>query len=191
MEKETQFELVVEDILENANKKKKKHSKHKGDRAEREICQLLNARFPGKNFERSVGSGNRWGQVKSLPEHAKTTLLGDICPPEGFKWVLESKSGYEKEIDFHSILEKGNAKVEEFMKQAQDEANRSGRPPMIFYKRSRRPWIAMLRREDLKGHNLPSGFSIAYTAKEGVSWVMVSLTSLLTLPDEFWFEKIG
>ena len=57
--------------------------------------------FFGCSFTRSIGSGNRWGQVV-LSEQAKQVFSGDICVPEGFKWVIECKGGYED--DMHLII---------------------------------------------------------------------------------------
>ena len=63
--------------------------------------KILSARF-GKPFERTVGSGARFSQVKGMTEASKQTLLGDISVPDGFHWVLECKSGYEDKIDLGS-----------------------------------------------------------------------------------------
>ena len=42
-----------------------------------------------------------------MPAHAKETLTGDICCPKGFRFVIESKGGYNK-IDLNSMFESGN-----------------------------------------------------------------------------------
>ena len=74
-----------------------------------------------KEFSRSLGSGNRWSQIKNMPSHAKETLTGDLCCPEGFKFVIESKGGYSK-IDLNGVFENGNSELDSFMKQAEDDA---------------------------------------------------------------------
>ena len=141
------FQVV--DILKNADKQKRLNSKVKGNRVERNLCKLLTAHF-GRNFSRSVGSGNRWGQVTCMPEHARQTLSGDICPPENFKWVIECKGGYEDKIDLNSALDGGCACLDEFVRQSAKDADFSHRKPIIIWKRSRKPWLAMLRREILR-----------------------------------------
>lgn len=75
-------------------KKRKADGMKKGNRTELELVKMLNRRFGG-DFSRSVGSGNRWGQVQHLPRHAQEVFSGDLIVPEGFKWVLESKGGYQ------------------------------------------------------------------------------------------------
>ncbi|MHC5536664.1 putative PDDEXK endonuclease [Singulisphaera rosea] len=154
----------------------------KGRRAESEVCRILSDRF-GKPFNRVVGSGNRWAQVESLPEHAKNALLGDICPPEGFLWVIEVKSGYEDKIDFHSLFGgNGCRQLDEFFRQAHDEADRSGRKPLILYKRSRRPWLAMVRAGDL-----PAETS---TRLHYAEWVILGLDDLLRASDDHFFGMV-
>ncbi len=76
--------LEIEDLLENNKEKKKKvNGKQKGNRTELHLCKLLTKHF-GDEFSRALGSGARTSQVAHLPEHAKKTLTGDICVPEGF-----------------------------------------------------------------------------------------------------------
>jgi hypothetical protein len=91
----------VDDLFEKHKAKKKKiDSGKKGDRGELEIVHLLNKRFAkilSENswgeFSKSSGSGNRWAQVKNLPQHAKATYSGDITIPTNCLWVFESKTG--------------------------------------------------------------------------------------------------
>ena len=90
-------DLEVEDILEHHVKKKKVNGKQKGNRTELHLCKMLTKHFE-EEFSRALGSGARTSQVAHLPEHAKKTLTGDICVPEGFKWVIECKGGYEDDM---------------------------------------------------------------------------------------------
>lgn len=190
------FDLEIEDILADNGKKKKKNSGDKGQRAERELCKKLSARF-GKPFERSVGSGNRWSQVKGMTQAAKDVYLGDITPPEGFLWVLESKCGYEDKVDIHNIWLKGNKTLDGFVKQVSDDATRSGRKPILLYKRNLRPWLAFFRKADRPYLAGPTGvkpiefrYSITYE-----DWMGVALETLLAMEDikgydnnDFWFK---
>jgi Holliday junction resolvase len=171
--------LEIEDILKNI-KKKKINSKKKGNRTELELTKMLTNHF-GKQFSRSVGSGNRWGQVANLPSHAKTTLTGDICPPEGFLWVIECKGGYEDKIDLNGTLE-GCAQLDEFIQQSDDDADRSGRKPILIWKRSRKPWLALVRETDLSPQDFPNRMHYG-------DRVIVLLEKLLeAYKDDYWFD---
>jgi hypothetical protein len=188
------FQLEIDNILADhgKQKKKKKNSGNKGSRAERELCKKLSERF-GKPFERSVGSGNRWAQVKGMSQAAKDTLLGDLSCPDGFRWVLESKCGYEDKVDFHNLWVQGNKTIDDFIKQVTDDAVRSGRQPLLLYKRNLRPWVAFFRMEDRPyAEGKPVVFEYALIYRE---WMGVALDVLLGLPEaktsgnlDFWFK---
>lgn len=178
----------VDDIIGNHNKKKKKiNSKKKGNRVELELTKLLTQRF-NKSFSRSVGSGNRWGQVSNMPTHAKTTLTGDICPPEGFKWVIECKAGYEDQIDLNSVIDGGCACLDKFIEQSTRDCEQSGRKPIIIWKRSRKPWLAMVRKVDLveELHKFVFSFDYCLSYKD---WSIISFEKLLESNDAYWFEE--
>ena len=84
-------DFFTEDLLteKKKSKKRKADGKRKGT-AELELVKVFNKRFGG-GFSRSVGSGNRWGQVTHLPKHAQEVFSGDLIVPQGFKWASESK----------------------------------------------------------------------------------------------------
>lgn len=85
-------DFFTDDLFEETKKRKKRKAdgKKKGNRTELELVKVFNHRFGG-GFSRSVGSGNRWGQVAYLPKHARDIFSGDLIVPKGFKWALESK----------------------------------------------------------------------------------------------------
>jgi hypothetical protein len=172
-------DLLIENIIDNNKKKKDKvDGKAKGNRTELHLCKLLTKHF-GVEFTRSVGSGNRWGQVK-LSEQAKQVYSGDICVPEGFKWVIECKGGYDS-VDLDTTLEGDNARLDSFIEQSSHDADYCGRKPIVCWKRNRMPWVAMLRGEDLNG-NMP--YLLHYR-----DWVIVSLEKLLLIKEKgFWFN---
>jgi len=173
----------IEDILESNTKKKRINSKRKGKRVELELCKVLSKHFK-KQFSRSVGSGNRWGQVTNLPKHARDTFTGDICPPEGFKWVIECKGGYENDIDLNGVLDGGCARLDDFIKQSERDAKQSGRLPIIIWKRSRKPWLAMLLQKDLDNKRK---FKYRFYYRE---WVIVPLMEMLEgFKEDFWFHN--
>ena len=190
------FQLEIDNILaENGKEKKKKNSGAKGNRAERELCKKLTERF-GKPFERSVGSGARVSQVKGMTEAAKQTLLGDISVPDRFRWVLESKCGYEDKIDLHNVWLKGNKTIDSFIEQVMGDSVKGNRQPLLLYKRNLRPWLAFFRTKDRPHQagplgNKPVEFEYSLTYRD---WMAVPLDVLLELPalrtfsnQDFWF----
>ena len=170
----------VENVLDNIPNKKRKNSKAKGNRVELELTKILSKHFD-KSFSRAVGSGNRWGQVAHMPSHAKATLVGDICAPEGFKWVIECKGGYEDKIDLPS---KGRIKqLDAFIDQSLDDAKRSNRLPIIMWKRARRCWLAMVQME-----HIDISDNEYYTRYR--NWIILSLEDLLEqTPENYWFNQ--
>jgi len=163
-------------------KRKSLNSKKKGNRVELELTKLLTAKLK-KSFSRSVGSGNRWGQVSNMPSHAKSTLTGDICPPENFKWVIECKGGYEDKIDLNSAIDDGCACLDDFIKQSLHDHEACNRKPIIIWKRSRRPWLAMVRSIDLPAID----FTCAFRYRE---WMIVPLVRMLDeCAEDFWFDS--
>lgn len=186
-------DFETEDITENLNKKKKINSSVKGKSKERSIVHILNDRFMGLlsqnptwgQFSRSVGSGNRWGQVSNLPKHAKDTFTGDLTCPTNFKWVIESKAGYNA-IDLNSVYghikQTKNTQLDEFIKQVSSDAEKCGKKPLIVWKKDYKPRIAIVRAEDLP--LLKFDTCMFYRG-----WVMVSFDKLLAVfPDEFFFQ---
>jgi len=172
--------LDVDDIFDPAKKKKKKvDGGKKGKRAERDLVKLFTARF-GEGFSRSLGSGNRWGQVKNLPKHAKDTLTGDLCCPKGFKWVLESKNGYD-DIDLNLALLKDCGQLNGFLDQASKDGRRANRKPMLLWKKTRRPWLTFVHNEELDGLHFKYKFVYG-------KWTAVALERLLELDDTFFFD---
>ncbi len=183
----------VDDIIkefEQLKVKKKIKSGPKGKGAEREIAKILNNRFEkllsehedwGK-FSRSVGSGNRWGQGVDLPKHAKDTFSGDLCVPQNFLWVLESKKGYNDDIDLCTLFGGPCAVLDGFLKQVEDDSGRCGRKPMLVWKKDYKPRLAFMKKKDA-----PSGkrFSCQMQYK---GWLAVPFDELLKIDDSFFFS---
>jgi hypothetical protein len=83
------------DVSKLLTKKSKRiNSKAKGGRFERKIAEILNERFKTKDFCRTPGSG-AFATTHTLPEHLK--IYGDLITPKSFKFIIECKSGYNKE----------------------------------------------------------------------------------------------
>lgn len=172
----------VEDILQNDKKKKKVNGKQKGNRTELNLCKMLTKHF-GEEFSRAPGSGARTSQIQYLPEHAKKTLTGDICVPEGFKWVIECKGGYEDDMNLVNVCDGNVARLDEFIEQVTKDAEYCGRQPLILWKRNRKPWIAIVKHQDYVKD--PCDNFIRYG-----DWVILNFEFLLeNTKKRFWFEK--
>lgn len=169
--------LDIDDIV--PKKSKKTNGKKKGNRTELELTKILSDRFK-MPFSRSVGSGNRWAQVEKMTAEATQVFSGDIVVPKGFKFVLESKGGYES-IDINSIFIKGNSELESFMEQVLDDSRRCGRKPMVCWKKNHKPWLAFILTQDL----IPHKFDYSINYKE---WTGIALENLLKLNDTFFYE---
>jgi len=181
-------DLEIDSVLDKVKKKKSIKSGKKGGRGERIICKSLNERFAcllqkhkdWGGFNRSVGSGNRWGQGVHLSQAAKQTFSGDISCPTNFKFVIESKSGYN-DIDLNSIFDGGQKELDKFFCQVLDDASRSGRKPLLIWRKDRKPTIAFVLSEEINIEEYQ--FSIRYK-----NWVGVNLDNLLKLDDAFFFN---
>ena len=121
---ETGDDFFTEDLLteKKKSKKRKADGKKKGNRCELFLSKVLNQRFGG-GFSRSVGSGNRWGQVAHLPKHAQEVFSGNLIVPQGFKWAVESKGGYD-DIDLNSVFIGGSKELDGFLDQVTMDAER-------------------------------------------------------------------
>lgn len=170
-------DYVIDDLLKE--KKKKVDGGKKGKRVERDLVKQFTNRF-GEGFSRSIGSGNRTSQVSYLPKHAQDTFTGDLCCPKGFRFVLESKGGYNG-IDLNTVFESGNSTLDGFLAQVTKDSNKCGRKPMLLWKRDRKPWLAFIHTEEIDGP------AFKYRLIYG-RWTCVLLSQLLELDDEFFFD---
>lgn len=161
------------------SRKKGVNGNRKGKRVERELVAFLNERF-GSGFSRSVGSGNRWGQVKDMPKHATDALTGDLCCPENFRFVCESKGGYNK-IELSSAIDGSITDLDNFLKQVEDDSKRCGRPPLLFWKRDRKPWLVFCKTDVLEGEY---NYSLKYR-----DYTCIPLREFLKLPNDYFYIK--
>jgi hypothetical protein len=114
--------------------------------------------------------------------HARHVLTGDVCPPDGFRFCVESKIGYDDDADLSALLSGQTHQIDEFISQAVAEMRHSDKPALICWKRSRQPWIALIPVVCLNDAQLIR--SVHYDG-----WVIASLEALLDeFNDDFWFE---
>jgi hypothetical protein len=185
---EDNIEIEIENLLDKKNKKIK--SGKKGKRVELEVVKLLNNRFAellSKNpsygrFSRTIGSGNRWGQNVYLSKTAMDNFSGDLVCPTNFKFIIESKGGYN-DIDLCSAFEGGQSELDAFLKQASDDSERTNRKPMLLWKKDRKPRLSFIKSSDIEFDNYKN---FEYHMKYR-DWIGLSLNDLLKLPDSFFF----
>lgn len=173
-------DFVTDDIL-SKKKTKKVDGKKKGNRTELDLTKLLNARF-GTGFSRTIGSG-AVGTSKGqwLPKHAQDVFSGDLIVPKGFRFVIESKGGYDG-IDMSSVFVRGNSELDGFLDQVTKDSKRCQRSPLLCWKKTRKPWLAFVQTKELTGR------SFKYKMQYG-KWTCVALEHLLKLEDEFFLDK--
>lgn len=169
----------IDDVLNNINSGKPNTSKRKGSTGERALRDVFAKRFPEHSFFRVVGSGNRWSQV-NLTEEVREIFTGDIVCPQNFKFVIESKYGYD-DIDLCSAFEKGHKDLDAFLKQVEKDGESVKKEPLLCWKKPRLPWLAFLK-ANLIGHKR---FIYRLNYRE---WIGVALNELLQLENGFWFK---
>lgn len=119
------------------SKKRKRKSKHIGNRGETQIVKLLKERFPGLYFRRTRGSGAEVGganakKMQRLDEEVKASLAGDILAPKVFNFIIESKK-YE-ELDLWSLFRNNGeeGQINEWLDQAKSDARFAGKDFMLI-----------------------------------------------------------
>jgi Holliday junction resolvase len=168
-------DFFLED-LSKEGKPKRMNSGRKGKSGERTLAKILSERFVGHEpFSRVIGSGNRWAQV-TMTEAAKNVMTGDLVCPAGFRFCIECKYGYD-DIDLANALDGGNKQLDSFLKQAEDDAGRAKREPLLCWRKPRQAWVAFTKIE------IPEAtYQVRYR-----DWWGLSLNCLLTQPDSFFF----
>lgn len=194
--------LLVEDLNENIPAKKRIKCGQKGKRGEREIVKIFNTHFAkilSENskwgcFSRSVGSGNRWGQKVILSETASQIYSGDLTCPDNFKFVVESKFGYN-DVDVFTVFSGKCPVLDDFLRQVKDESDRTGRKPMLIWRKDRKCAVAFLKSLDLIQINQDKHGELDELKKCMLyygDWIGVSLDTLLEeTTDSFWFTTVA
>lgn len=186
------FDDFILDNPSSSKKMKKTDSSDKGKRNEREVVDLLNARFKEflstrsewGMFSRSVGSGARgtlYGN-KVLSQSGKDVFASDIACPTNFKFSIESKAGYEK-IDIYSIFKDGKVKaLDEFLNQAQRDADNCGRKPILTWKKDHKPRLAVVLLKDVE-------VEMNFNRMIYGNFVFMSFNEFLKFPDSYFFNN--
>ena len=178
MTDEDNLGYIVEDMLgkaEQRSQRKRKDSGAKGHRGELELAKLFNKQFDSQVFARVVGSGNRWGQVAFV----KKDYIGDLVTPDDFRFTIEAKHGYP-EIDLYGSLSGGNATLDDWLNQAEEEAVLAQRAALLCWRKERHEWLSFVKTTIL---SLRFDYEIKYR-----DWTGTPLSNLFTLNRKFWFN---
>ncbi len=186
---EDEFLLEVETTIKTQKTKRKKgiQSKKKGNRGELELSHILNERFEGYTFARSVQSGAYIGQsnayrANSMTEEQKLVFAGDIRVPINFKFTIEHKA--YAEASFWDLFNE-SSDLHSWMKQAEHDAESVGKQPMLIVKYNFHERIVFLA--DLNSDfPIPSVFTTMFNNKK---WSCFYLKELLKMPNSFFFEE--
>ncbi len=163
--------------------------KKKGNRGELELTHILNERFEGYTFARSVQSGAYIGQsnayrANSMTEEQKLVFAGDIRVPINFKFTIEHKA--YAEASFWDLFNE-SSDLHSWMKQAEHDAESVGKQPMLIVKYNNKKRIAYLKKnyvDSLDCSNLET-----YTIFSHNGWYCFWLEDLLKETDSFFFEE--
>lgn len=149
-------------------KSKKINSKAKGGRFERKVAEMLNKKFETSEFCRTPGSG-AFATTHKLPDHLK--LYGDLITPKEFKFVIECKSGYNKE-SIYSVLDT-NSILCKMIAQAERDSKKISKYFLLIVGQDRREPVV------ITDYKFPISCNHATLNINGVSYYMLSLKDLL------------
>tara|TARA_R110000824_G_scaffold209686_4_gene395551 strand:- start:424 stop:954 length:531 start_codon:yes stop_codon:yes gene_type:complete len=176
----------MKDIVNISKLKKKKrvNSKAKGGAFERKIANMLNEEFNTKEFNRTPGSG-AFATTHQLPEHI--TVAGDIITPKNFKFSIECKKGYNDQT-IQSLLDY-KSKIWEFIGQAEKDAKKIKKVPMIIYQQDRKD-ILVITYKDMFTTMTPSItiFKDNIQTLTANTYSIYKLKDILTGNATHWYE---
>jgi Holliday junction resolvase len=180
---------IIGDLKKRQSRKKGIHSKNKGNRGEREVAKIFNDHF-GRilsenldwgRFYKSDGSGARGH--RHLGAGGQSACIGDLLTPDNFKFVIECKLGYGDVIDLNNAFYDGVSKLDEFLQQVEDDAERTSgkRKPMLIWRKDRQKHLVFLKAVDVPDQEFV--YSMKYR-----DWTVISMLDLLCFSDDFFFE---
>lgn len=171
------------DVTPLLKKKKRKNSRRKGNKFENDVCKALNARFETTEFCRSPGSG-AFATTHKLPEHLK--LSGDILTPKHFRFTIECKAGYAKELQVTDFVV-DTSWLGNILDKAEDEALRENKDPLVIVKQDRKKPIAVINYSFLQGR---TQFLLNYViiTLETRQWIVLPFDKLLEQGNDFFYS---
>lgn len=161
------------------DKSKRINSKAKGGRFERRIADLFNERFKTKEFCRTPGSG-AFATTHSLPDYMK--IYGDLITPKDFRFIIECKSGYNKEGICN--LFNPNSIFSEMIAQAERDSEKCFKKFLLIIAQDRKdPIVVTNENVELLGTSFD--YYSYYRIREK-RYYLIKLSDLLSLQDRFF-----
>jgi hypothetical protein len=113
------------------------NSKAKGSSFERDIVNRFKILFEDDGFMRTPHSGAQFGasnrhRMQGIDEGFSHQMCGDLVVPEKFPFSIECKA--YKDLDFHNIINGSCTTLDEWIEQAEDDAQASDKEMLIVIK---------------------------------------------------------
>lgn len=160
-------------------KSKRINSKAKGGRFERKIAEILNKKFNTKDFCRTPGSG-AFATTHHLPEHLQ--VYGDLITPKDFKFIIECKSGYNKE-GIQSLLNI-ESNISDMIAQARRDSNKCSKKFLLILGQDRREPIVITDKDFRIYIDYSSPFCTITHGKD--TYYLLSLDTLLKVSNSMF-----
>ncbi len=164
--------------LENLKTKKRINGKRKGNKFENDLAKILNKRFDVKEFSRTPGSG-AYATTHNLPDYL--TIYGDLITPQYFKFVIESKRGYNS-FNLYDLYDDTSI-IFNFLGQCEKDSEKAKKESLVILKQDRKKILAALKTDLLEGQ-----LTNIITFGECGEYCLVLLDDLLGLPNTFFFN---
>lgn len=157
------------------------NSKAKGGRFERKVADMFNQRFNTKEFCRTPGSG-AFATTHSLPDYMQ--IYGDLITPRDFKFIIECKSGYNKE-GVSSLLNI-NSNLSKMIAQALRDSEKCLKRFLLILGQDRQDPIVITNEDPMNLiYNEPAWALLNYN---GRNLYILKLSDLLIFPNTFFLH---
>lgn len=111
---------------------------------EYEVRDMLREATGIDSFDRVPASGSMFGgknasRAVNARDDAVDILTADIICPEGWRWVIECKN--HEDVPIHQLFFGNECKtVDDFLSQICDDAQTSGKEPLLVFKVRKKPY---------------------------------------------------
>lgn len=162
---------------------KRKNSRTKGHRFERDVAKILNEKLKTTEFSRTPGSG-AFATTHTLPDHLK--IYGDLITPKNFKFCIECKKGYNN-INLYSLYNY-SSEVWDFLDQCEKDSKKCNKIPLILLKQDRKDILAFIPTNEANTFIINTPY-INIQSKLTKLWNIYKFKNLLELDDKIWWES--
>ena len=176
----------LQNFKNDFQKKTRVNSRAKGSAFERSLARTLNGRFGTKEFCRTPGSG-AFATTHTLPEHL--SIGGDIITPKNFKFLIECKKGYNRELQISEFFNE-KSWITGVLYKILSESKNSNKEPLLIVKQDRKEELAIV-----KNYIKPNLWStttsfIEINLSDDWKWCVLPLNELLKFSDEFFTKQL-